>query len=259
MPVRPLVRKSFSKGVILQKKKTTTTRHGCGLVFDSQSCVDRKARDQFDYHEQQQCPLLPRLVCPLECHFRGKLLSFAGPKALRQHYKTKSHLAVAESKAASALLTSGGSFDVSNRAPGPPKLEADYAPEQVHGDPRTKGFRSKKREIEFNETDNAALPASVSSASRRKSSRGLMQLDELLLALETVLQRRSSDRAAKAQTSGALARSVLPELAWGYARTLHPGTLKDQNTASTEKKSSYELLCVNKIRSDFKNTKFSTF
>jgi|JI10StandDraft_1071094.scaffolds.fasta_scaffold4070532_1 hypothetical protein len=59
-------------------------------MFDPQEAGgSRKARDQFDYHEQQQCSLLPRLVCPLECRFRGKLLSFAGPKALRQHYKTK--------------------------------------------------------------------------------------------------------------------------------------------------------------------------
>lgn len=120
-------------------------KHGCGLKFIPPSSknvseavdfgspslpflekkggnAERKARDMFDYHEQQKCPLLPRLVCPLECMYRGnlicfrlflfvspcewcfdmrptgKVLSFAGKKALRQHFKSKAHIAMVEKK-----------------------------------------------------------------------------------------------------------------------------------------------------------------
>ena len=108
-------------------------RHGCGFAYnsmqDGKKATDRRQRDQFDYHEQQQCPLLPRLVCPLECRYRGKLLSFAGRKALRQHFRTKSHMQQQQ------LIRQP--VDISEQ-----KLEADFDPESVHGNPRiNKGLR----------------------------------------------------------------------------------------------------------------------
>jgi hypothetical protein len=135
----PAQKKPASKAKRMRRRGVIYCRHGCGFKFVSPSAqgpgvrkgpVDRKLRDQFDYHEQQQCPMLPRLVCPLECQYRGKVLSFAGPKALRQHYKTKSHQHAVEERKQP--------FDLTRFV-----LEADYAPERVHGNPRTHGFRKK--------------------------------------------------------------------------------------------------------------------
>ena len=149
---KPVAKRMRRRGVIY-------CRHGCGFKFVSQNAqgnkkgpADRKLRDQFDYHEQQQCPMLPRLVCPLECQYRGKVLSFAGPKALRQHFKTKSHQRAIEARKHQAQPV-----DLSR-----PVLEADYAPDRVHGNPRAVGFRKKK-------SIDEGRPASAGRSKRHKT------------------------------------------------------------------------------------------
>ncbi len=136
---------SSAPGVGEKKKRTRRRgviycRHGCGFTFVSPSVsgkpktpADRKLRDQFDYHEQQQCPMLPRLVCPLECEYRGKVLSFAGPKALRQHFKTKAHQHAIEWNRQHAQRVDMTGLH----------LEAEYDPQKVHGNPRANGFRKQ--------------------------------------------------------------------------------------------------------------------
>lgn len=99
---------------------------------------ERRLRDQFDYHEQQKCPLLKRLVCPLECVYRGKLLSFAGPKALRHHLKTKVHLAT--------VARLGLSQQELPRLPVP--VEEAYDPRLVHGNPLHKGLKKRRQSLE---------------------------------------------------------------------------------------------------------------
>ncbi len=143
-----------SKAKRMRRRGVIYCRHGCGFKFVSPSAqgnkkapADRKLRDQFDYHEQQQCPMLPRLVCPLECQYRGKVLSFAGPKALRQHFKTKSHQRAVELRKQPVDLSR-------------PVLEADYAPQRVHGNPRTHGFRK----------NNPGDPKSAGRSKRHKAA-----------------------------------------------------------------------------------------
>jgi hypothetical protein len=120
-----------------RRQGVVSCKHGCGFTYAPPpraqgDQLSRKARDQFDYHELQGCPKLTRLVCPLgmlfffwafasfpdifqnfkECTYRGKVLSFAGPKALRNHVKTKAH----QEKVASM-----GQAEASVLAVGPPK------------------------------------------------------------------------------------------------------------------------------------------
>ena len=130
---KPKEKRSRRRGIIFCK-------HGCGYRYEPPSSKksggDRKLRDQFDYHEQQKCPELPRLVCPLECQYRGKVLSFAGQKALRQHLKTKSHVLAVE-----VLEREKGPEAVKKVDYKEVREESEFAPHLVHGNPRINGFR----------------------------------------------------------------------------------------------------------------------
>lgn len=164
-------------------------KHGCGFKFDPKEEVDgqpsRKLRDQFDYHEQQKCPLLPRLVCPLECVYRGKVLSFAGPKALRQHLKTKAHKeAVEKSNLHGTPLPA-------------PKLVAEFEPALVHGNPKEVGFRKppgqKTRAVQKREKKAAKPPkrkAKSEGSSEEKSEKEMSKFLRKKQSVERISQRK---------------------------------------------------------------------
>ena len=133
------VREAKEKRV--RRRGTIFCKHGCGFKYISSG--DRKLRDQFDYHEQQKCPQLPRLVCVLECQYRGKVLSFAGQKALRQHLNTKSHVSALE-----ALEQKVGSEAFKKKDWDGYRNAAELAPYLVHGNPRINGFRRRHSDNE---------------------------------------------------------------------------------------------------------------
>ena len=77
-----------------RRGKVFHCKNGCGYIF---SCSTKhpdwkKHRDAFDYHEKQGCSMVPRLACPIGCQSSGVVKTFKGPKALKNHFKSKAHI-----------------------------------------------------------------------------------------------------------------------------------------------------------------------
>ena len=62
-------------------------KNGCGFKYIKENPTNKKKRDLFDYHQNQGCPLIKRISCPIKCERNGEVITFKGLKALKNHVK----------------------------------------------------------------------------------------------------------------------------------------------------------------------------